>query len=538
MRLRPARRRPVLPVTVGVLAAGLLAACTADSAPARPGRSTASAGKGQRGVRRQLHRPAWHPQDQARDHRDAGEPVVRQLLRHLPRSRRNPDEERQADRMRAEPERAAAPGRTTTPRTSTGAARTVRPTPSPTSTTARWTGSSRSATRPGQTCLNPDDPACAAGAKPDVMGYHTAAEIPNYWTYAKDFVLHDHMFEPVKSWSLPDHLYMVSAWSAKCKTRSPMSCRNNIVGPVRGRAVRPGRAQGTGHRQTRIDLAWTDITWLLFAHHVSWAYYVQTRHPARLRQRLGRDLPPGPRRAPRRPGSGTRCRCSATSTPTTSCTTSSRWTRYFAAAKAGTLPAVSWITPSGPDSEHPPASVHQGQAYVTAVINAAMKSPDWNSTAIFLSWDDWGGFYDHVVPPTVDQNGYGLRVPALIDLAVRQAGLHRPPDAEQRRLPEVHRGRLPRRRQAEPERPTDAPTRGPTCARTSPILGNIEHRLQLQPGAPPAGAAGHQPAHRLAHDPALLRRPLAVRRVHRAAAGDRPPAGRAPAPQAPSRAIR
>ena len=58
--------------------------------------------------------------------------------------------------------------------------------------------------------------------------------------------------------------------------------------------------------------------------------------------------------------------------------------------------------------------MHRGQAYVTALINAAMKSPDWNSTAIFLTWDDWGGFYDHVVPPAVDQNGYGLRVPGLV----------------------------------------------------------------------------------------------------------------------------
>jgi hypothetical protein len=86
---------------------------------------------------------------------------------------------------------------------------------------------------------------------------------------------------------------------------------------------------------------------------------------------------------------------------------------YFHAARTGTLPAVSWVTPSGPDSDHPPASIHRGQAYVTAVINAAMKSPDWKSTAIFLAWDDWGGFYDHVVPPAVDQNGYGLRVPAI-----------------------------------------------------------------------------------------------------------------------------
>jgi phospholipase C len=87
---------------------------------------------------------------------------------------------------------------------------------------------------------------------------------------------------------------------------------------------------------------------------------------------------------------------------------------YFTAAQSGTLPAVSWITPSQADSEHPPASVHQGQAYVTAIVNAAMKSPDWDSTAIFLQWDDWGGFYDHVVPPKVDDNGYGLRVPALV----------------------------------------------------------------------------------------------------------------------------
>src|SRR5215831_2682170 len=57
-------------------------------------------------------------------------------------------------------------------------------------------------------CKNPDDPACSPGATPDVMGYHTGAEIPNYWAYAKNFVLQDHMFEPVKSWSLPEHLYL------------------------------------------------------------------------------------------------------------------------------------------------------------------------------------------------------------------------------------------------------------------------------------------------------------------------------------------
>ena len=48
------------------------------------------------------------------------------------------------------------------------------------------------------------------------MGYHDDGEIPNYWAYAKSFTLQDHMFEPVASYSLPDHLFMVSAWSATC----------------------------------------------------------------------------------------------------------------------------------------------------------------------------------------------------------------------------------------------------------------------------------------------------------------------------------
>jgi phospholipase C len=70
--------------------------------------------------------------------------------------------------------------------------------------------------------------------------------------------------------------------------------------------------------------------------------------------------------------------------------------------------------PDEAHSEHPPSSVRAGQAWVTRVVDAAMRSPDWKSTAIFLAWDDWGGFYDHVPPPRVDRNGYGLRVPALV----------------------------------------------------------------------------------------------------------------------------
>jgi phospholipase C len=88
--------------------------------------------------------------------------------------------------------------------------------------------------------------------------------------------------------------------------------------------------------------------------------------------------------------------------------------RFLAQARAGTLPAVSWVVPDQAHSDHPPASLAAGQAYVTNLINTVMQGPDWGSTAIFLVWDDWGGFYDHVPPPFVDQNGYGLRVPGLV----------------------------------------------------------------------------------------------------------------------------
>jgi phospholipase C len=262
-------------------------------------------------------------------------------------------------------------------------------------------------------CLAPTDPACVLGGKPDVMGYHTAAEIPNYWAYAKHFVLADHMFEPVKSWSLPDHLYMVSGWSAMCRNSSPMSCVNNISGPWKS-----GPFGGFIHRELAtgtmpVDLAWTDITWLLHAHHVSWAYYVQKGTQPDCANDSAVTCGPV-KMGPRTPGIWNPLPLFGDVHQDHQLGNIQGLPSYFAAAAAGKLPSVTWITPSSVDSEHPPSSVHQGQAYVTAIINAAMKSPDWNSTAIFLSWDDWGGFYDHVVPPRVDQNGYGLRVPAII----------------------------------------------------------------------------------------------------------------------------
>jgi len=97
-------------------------------------------------------------------------------------------------------------------------------------------------------------------------------------------------------------------------------------------------------------------------------------------------------------------------------------TLFFRDVANGTLPAVVWLAPSNRYSEHPPGLLSSGQAYVGGIVNAIARSKYWNSTAIFLSWDDWGGFYDHVSPPNVNAFGYGLRVPGLVISAYARKG--------------------------------------------------------------------------------------------------------------------
>lgn len=304
---------------------------------------------------------------------------------------------------------------------------------------------------------------CSPSAPPDVMGYHDAREIPNYWAWAHDFTLQDHLFASNASWSLPAHLFLVSGWSARCTRRgAPMSCRGDIqlngfhtsqivgAGQVRDRVVRPGLrpftrclgAHGVPRRGWGLDLhnpampraltacralapprvtrrlapdanyAWTDLTYLLHRAGVSWRYYVHGG--------LQPDCADGNANCTPAKQSA---RTPEIWNPLPSFTTVKRdeqvgdvqdVSRFFGAARGGTLPAVSWVVPDEVHSEHPPASIAAGQAWVTRVVDAVMRSPDWGSTAIFLAWDDWGGFYDHVAPPHVDRAGYGLRVPGIV----------------------------------------------------------------------------------------------------------------------------
>jgi phospholipase C len=264
-------------------------------------------------------------------------------------------------------------------------------------------------------CLNSTNPACTNSATPDVMGYHTSTDIPNYWSYAQQYVLQDHMFEPNASWSLPEHLFQVSEWSANCtKHDDPSSCTNALQAP----GLPPDFRANGGPPPI---YAWTDLTYLLHKASVSWGYYVVAGTEPDCENDAAVACAPVRQKATT-PGIWNPLPYFDTVKNDGQLDNIQSVDNYYAAAKNGSLPAVSWVVPSGAVSEHPPSPVSFGQSYVTSLVNAAMNGPDWDSTAVFLSWDDWGGFYDHIAPPTVDENGYGLRVPGIVISAYAKHG--------------------------------------------------------------------------------------------------------------------
>ncbi|HLH73758.1 MAG TPA: alkaline phosphatase family protein [Chloroflexota bacterium] len=230
---------------------------------------------------------------------------------------------------------------------------------------------------------------CAPGRDPrDVMGYHDYHEIPNYWNYAHLYVLQDRMFSSVPSYTLPNRLYSLAAQSG---------------GLLRLNQPKPK------------SLDFPEITELLTSKGIDWKYYVTVGKQIDLRN--GHVVAPGSTLVPLPDQFSYYNPLPAFAQVLNDPHERSRLvetSQFYVDAETGHLPAVSWVVPNDVVSEHPPSDIRVGEAYVTGLVDAVMEGPDWDSTAIFISYDEWGGFYDHVVPPTVDGVQLGLRVPGLV----------------------------------------------------------------------------------------------------------------------------
>ncbi len=218
------------------------------------------------------------------------------------------------------------------------------------------------------------------GASNLTMGHYQRSDLPYYWNLAGQYVLFDRFFSSSPGTSAANHLFWVSG----------------TAGPLAGESV---PAAGLGDLPTIFDR--------LQAAGVSWKFYVQNYDP----------------RATYRRGPHAERSAQIARVPLLAYT---RYiddpelfshivpvSQYFEDLQHGTLPAVSYIVPSG-SSERPPSSIASGQRFVRSLVDGLAASPEWSTSAFIWSYDTSGGWYDHVPPPQVGQDGYGFRVPALL----------------------------------------------------------------------------------------------------------------------------
>jgi phospholipase C len=219
-------------------------------------------------------------------------------------------------------------------------------------------------------------------------------DVPNLYAYARHFTLADRTFASVPGSTFPAHLHTVAAQDGGVISNPQNSTNAWGCDAVRGTYVLVQQARGQIGKSFPC-FTYTTLTDVLNKAHISWTYYAappsdlgyiwstldafkQVRQTSQWRDRV-------------------------------------RDERSFAGdARAGRLPAFSWLTPRAAESMHPPAPVCPGENWVVRAINAVMHGPDWPSTLIVLAWDDWGGYYDHVAPPAIHNGNYGPRVPLLL----------------------------------------------------------------------------------------------------------------------------
>ena len=222
-----------------------------------------------------------------------------------------------------------------------------------------------------------------SGFLPEGHVQYGQAQIPIYWKYAQQFGLGDDFFSSELNSSSPNHMAMIAAQTgglaASGGNYGCNSLANNLMGQKNVDSVQYWDYPCYNIKSLPQSLTNAGISWRYYGQVSIWdaPLFVQSTYQSQ-------DNGFGP-------------------------------TQFITDVKAGKMPTVSWITPSsGSTTDHAPYSLLGGQNYVESLVNAVMNSQYWASTAIFITWDDWGGFYDHVKPPVLDGLGLGFRVPLLV----------------------------------------------------------------------------------------------------------------------------
>lgn len=220
---------------------------------------------------------------------------------------------------------------------------------------------------------------------------YTQADIPTYWAYAKQFGLGDNFFSSMATSSTPNHISMIAAQSGGLdSTGSEKGCNSpaNYISYSRSTAGSNYWAYPCYSMQ--------NLPQLLDANGLTWKYYSSAAiFDGALNVRSLVNSP--------------------------DIITNSN--QFVKDVQSGNMAAVTWLTPPpGDPSDHPPNPLQGSENFIATQINAVMNSPYWSSTAIFVTWDEWGGFYDPVAPPTLDGDGLGLRVPLLVISPYAKAG--------------------------------------------------------------------------------------------------------------------
>jgi phospholipase C len=232
------------------------------------------------------------------------------------------------------------------------------------------------------------------------------ADVPNYFGWADEFVLCDNVFASVAGPSYPNHLFFI-AGQAGGVIDNPENIRPQFLDDDRVFKswgcdafgddvyvlVRGGDGGLTKHstcfrfQTVGEQLSRRNIDWASYSADPYQAGYIWQAYAAVEDVYGNRDL----------------------------------WEEHiwpvddlFRDVEANALPSVTWVTPRFQLSDHPPFSTKHAHNWVTDIVNAIMRSDMWESTAIFITWDEWGGLYDHVQPPNVDDVDLGFRVPMLV----------------------------------------------------------------------------------------------------------------------------